>query len=377
MKVATAHQILKFLRNATVRTPADMMVHKVASRWVVASMSQEYDMMIRIQVLEGLAGVPVDRWVNRGGKQGLEAAHKFFNDRYPGHQIKPEWWDPTATDTIKVLWSVAKRNLARFRINADPYEFINSALMGVSVDPTKQVDRLRPAYHLGVKDRSTILKVLKDSEEPVEIAAPHHIIDGKILPSTVAHTGLSKALYFRIADYADKLKAETQIPEDDKGRVVDFEDRLDRGVSIENFLSSLMFGPTSDPLADKVQEVMKGTWPNNSIIDNWFGTIQMTGEVPQANEFAVQMGISPQTLGQRHIKPGLERAVRAIWNNASLRREIEDRMIQEGVQGDLPETLMNITHRSDHIKVATSNKLRSTLASYPAWIIRQAGKKIR
>jgi hypothetical protein len=185
-------------------------------------------------------------------------------------------------------------------------------------------------------------------------------------------------MYHRILDYAKSKGSTTRVrEEDEEGVAKEYALTTQPGVSIENFMSSLMFGPTNDPLAEKVQKTMTESWPNNSIIDQWFGTIQLTGEVPQANEFAAQMGIAAQTLGQRHLKPGLERAVRAIWNNVPLRKEIAERMIQEGVQGDLPEALQSISTKPDHIKVATSNKLRFILASYPSWIFRQAGRKIR
>lgn len=376
MKVTTAHQVLKAFRNTTVRTTSDMLVHKVATRWVVANMNQEYDLMIRTQVLEGLAGVHPNSWVRKGGKQGLETARKFFMDTYPGNQIQPGWWDPTSVETIRVLWAVAKQNITRFRINADPFEFINSALMGVAADPSKPAERLLPAYQLGVKDRSPILKKMRDSDEIEEQPAPHHIIDGKITPTKVAQTGLSKALYFRIADYADRLKKETDVPEDEKGVTQDLPDFHNRGQSLEAFMSSLMFGDAgNDPLPAKIQQTMRDAWVNNSLVDKWFGQIHMTGEVPTQNEFARLQNVFSQTLG-RSIQEGLEKAVRAIWNNVPLRKEIAERMIQENVQGDLPETLKSISKRKD-VKVASSYMLRSILASYPAWLIRRAGTKIR
>lgn len=364
MKVTTAHQVLKAFRNTTVRTTSDMLVHKVATRWVVANMDQEYDLMIRTQVLEGLAHaedepVLAGIWSNKP-RQGIAKAQRFFTDRFPDNQILPEWWDTNSIETIMALVASTKQTLKRFRIHMDPYEFIDSVLMGLSADPTKPAERRRPAYQLGMKDQSH-----------------HHIMNGEIGPKAVAQTGLSKAIFYRISDYHDRLKKETAIPVDEKGVVMDVQDENDRGVSAENFMSSLMFGPTDDPLARKVQEVMKTSWPEDSIIDKWFGTIQMTGEVPQANDFANQVGIAPQTLGQRHLKPGLERAVKAIWNNVPLRKAIEDLMIQVGARGDLPATLVEITKRPDHIKVATSYRLRSILASYSAWLIGRAGTKIR
>lgn len=361
--IEVAVNTLKFFRTSTVRTPLDMIVHKVSTRWVQASMETEYDMLIRLQYLEGVAHVKESTWSRLGGVRGILAAKKVFADKFQDtfHQIDPSWWDVRSTHAYRVLAARTQRTLARFKIfDMEPLDIINMALMGIPVqvgDPTLE-GRLRPAYQLG----------LKHGDE---------IFAGQT-PDNMAATGLSKAMFRRILDYAKSKGSTTRVrEEDEEGVAKEYAIKDSPGVSLENFMSSLMFGPTSDPLANKVQETMKSTWANNSIIDNWFGTIQMSGEVPQANEFALQMGISPQSLGQRHLKPGLERAVRAIWNNVPLRKAIEERMIQENVQGDLPDTLVSITKQPDHIKVASSYMLRSILASYPAWLIRHAGKKIR
>lgn len=374
MKIATAQQILKLLRNSTVRMPGSMLIHKVATRWVAASMAQEYDLMIRTQVLEGLAGVPVDTWVRKGGRQGIAAANKFFTDRFPGNRILPEWWDPTSVETIRILTAITKQNITKFRINADPFEFINSVLTGLSANESKGADRLRPAYQLGVKDRSPIMKKMMDSDEMEALPAPDHIIDGKISPVSVAKTGLSKAIFRRISDYHRDQHPELikQDQVDDEGVTKDHR-YIREGMPIEKFIADLMFGPSDDSLAKRVQDTMKASWPNNSIIDKWFGTIQLTGDVPQRTEFADLMGVSKQYFGT-YLTTGLEKAVRAIWNDTRLRRAIEDRMIQEGVDGDLPDTLFNV---SKHVKVATSNKLRSILAAIPAWLLRHAGTKVR
>jgi len=357
MKVNAVRGALKAIRTSTVRAPSDRIIRKVSTRWLVAAMNLEYDRMIRLQFLEGAAHVPEGTWWKRG-VMGLKAAEKHFE----GHAVQEEWFDPGLTSMFPIIKRTLAMLIAKYPSihGTDPLDIINAALMGISMNPTSgQNSRVLPAYEAG--------KYLREK-----------VLNGVETPELVAKGLLGKFMVRRVLTYVRDKAKEVSIPVDEEGVIMDLRDDHDEGggIGIENFISSLMFGPTEDPLARKVQDVMKASWPQNSAIDKWFGTIQMTGEVPQANEFAAQIGITPQTLGQRHLKPGLERAVRAIWNNQSLRRAIENRMIQEGLGGRLPDTLQEISQRPDRIKLASFYKLRTVLASYPQRILRRAGRKI-
>lgn len=353
MNAHLAQSALKAIRTATVWSSADMIVHKVSARWLVANMNLEYDRMLRLQFLEGAAHVPEGVWWKRSAA-GLRAAQKHFE----GQAVQSTWFDPGLSSLFPIIKKTLATLIAKYPAihGTDPLDIINAALMGISMDPTSgKNNRVLPAYEAG--------KFLHE-----------RVLSGVETPGLVAKGMLGKFMVRRVLTYIRDKAKEVAIPDDEKGVTMDVrDDPSDRGVSIENFISSLMFGPTDDPLAKRVQDTMKASWPEDSIIDKWFGTIQITGEIPQRNEFAEQMGIFKQDLGTRHLTPGLERAVRAIWNNISLRKTIEERMIQEGVDGDLPDTLSNV---SKHVKVATTYKLRSILASLPAWILRHAGIKI-
>ena len=58
-------------------TGSDRVANKVAARWLFANMVLEYDWLIRLQVLEGTAGVPQGTWWNKR-ERGLRMARRFL-----------------------------------------------------------------------------------------------------------------------------------------------------------------------------------------------------------------------------------------------------------------------------------------------------------
>ena len=359
MNVTAAQSTLKDLRAAPSSSSS-----RVAARWVEANMAAEYDKLIRLQILEGVAGVPVDTWLRQGGLRGLDRAKKVLMDKFPDNKINPEWFDPTATSTYKTLMAQTARAIASFRVrDMDPHDFINSALMGIATDPLDK-ERLRPGYQLGHQRAKAV------------------ILDGTDTPQAVAAGGLSKALFNRVHDYANSKKREVSMPVDDEDNPIEFADKSE-GTSALDFLAYLFFDQHGDALVNKVQDLMAKTWEGSSPMTHWLNYVLLTGDFPSMNEIAETSGISAQSFGQNHWRPRWNQFIKALWGDTSLRQEILTRMRREGIDTDPIEDYDDLVLTTERVrnratktaspivhKVATAFLLRAIMEDFPDTLFR-------
>jgi len=90
MNVRLANETLKVLKAS-----GDSPVSRVASRWLFATMATDYDVLLRLQIMEGAAGVPVDSWWKKVRSPAmaqvmLGKARTHFNDK--GDHLDPSWF---------------------------------------------------------------------------------------------------------------------------------------------------------------------------------------------------------------------------------------------------------------------------------------------
>jgi hypothetical protein len=290
-----------------------------------------------------------------------------MSDSFPENQIDLEWWDPTSTHTFKVLMNATRKAINSFKVrDVEATDIINAALMGIPLDPSKDLGksidqgRLRPAYELGKKD----------------LHGPQNIVNGQITPQGVAGSGLAKAMFNRVSDYAKARSHETHMPVDDEGGVFDIQDTTEKTPAWE-FMASLFFHD-KDPVARQVQKIMDTVW-EGSPMENWLATVRLTGTYPTQSDMAKQLGMSKANMSQNHWRPKWEALIHAIWADKNLVKQIRQRMIQEGVEEDLPEALVEVVHHTSRMahQVASLFRIRSLMDQFPDFIIRSAGREIR
>ena len=354
MNSRTIRFALKML-NARTASPQGAL-NRVASRWLVANASLQYDILIRLQFLEGVAHVPQGTW-SRLGKFGLPKAMKHFE----GQAVQNVWFDAGNSGMFKIIYGTLRTVINRFPAihGTDPFEILDGALMGLGQGTDFATDRSMTVYETG---RFLHTKVLSGDETPESV--------GKGM--------LSKHMVRRVYTLAKQTK-EVQMGVDDEGNQMDVKDP-GRTISALDFLAGLIFMQSPDPLAKAIQDLAAKTWANSAPMTIWLTHVLQDGEIPKGNQVAEEAGVSVQTFSQRHWRPAWIKFSQALYADKALKQAIETRMIQEGINDELPDALQDIAIRTDRMASGSrfpQQGLRTVLAFLPVFFTRFAGTKIR
>lgn len=303
MNVFVARVALKKLMRSTSST------RQVLAKLIIADLATGYDQMLRLQVLEGAAGVPVDSWW-RKGRQGFAIARAHFER----DNVDPSWFDPARGD----MYGITKNNIQmllnswRLRTFA-PEDIIHNALMGLRVGIDGEQITRQP-YAAGK-------------------SAASGIKSGKETPASVARGFLTKYLRDKIHNEAKRVRKEQHgLPENEEGATLDIpdphspadQDDMSSDTVYES-LNQLVFWDRSDPLGKSIRQIMRQVWSSSQPMTHWLDILESELRIPTKQEVALDVGIAPQTFITRHWNPQWTRFFHALWANRSIMEAIKDR----------------------------------------------------
>lgn len=282
-------------------------------RVILASMASEYDIFLRAQALEGAAGVRPDTWWKRG-KKGLKQAEQYFQDR--GHDLDPRWFDLNSTDTYNIVVKEIQRGLRKTGLKHEPYEVIHNFLMGLGIIDPDSLRSKRPVFEAGKNQAEGILS-------------------GKISPNVAANRDIQGYMVRGLFTEAKgkKRKQEELVEEMPPGYdapVPEMEIDADAG----EFLATIVFWKRGDPLGKKIRDFMRKTWAGTGQekpMNAWLDVIEQEGRIPTKKEIAEKIGITNQTLTQRHWPKAWRKVINALWANQSLLAQLQKRYEMEGL----------------------------------------------
>jgi len=144
LQVLTAH-LHKLKRQASANPRS---IHlRVAAQFMDQSLMKQLDMVARLQVLEGVAGVSEGLWSNKSPVSGLASAKKHFIEK----PISEEWFLPKDTGLYKrAAFTFAK---VLDKINTTSTEELLQGLMAGVGPSGEKVDRMFNAIGEFLKDR--------------------------------------------------------------------------------------------------------------------------------------------------------------------------------------------------------------------------------
>lgn len=308
MDIKTASNVLRQLQ-ATPSTPEI----RVASRWIKASMDIEYDIMLRLQVLEGAAGFPEysDRWW-KGGRANLAKAQAHFE----GEPIKEAWFSTGNTGMITTLRASAQKAIHQYRITTDPDEFINAALMGISSKSQEDKRTQQIPHTVGVKLSRNIRK-------------------GKESPIDVAKGMLAKFLWNKINTEAKGQHTnQFMVTEEGEEIIPNPVVFAKPSLSAERVLKEIIFDDPDDPLGEKIRQFMRDVWDSKGrvyapVMNKWLDEVE-AGEIPWKKDLADEFDISFGSFAKDYWNPAWQDFGNALWRNEHLLEEVQERYNQEG-----------------------------------------------
>jgi len=320
MDIQASRIILKRLRAASDQDPAI----KMAVRWVQANLATEYDKLLRVQMLEGVAGVPVDTWWKHG-QRGMEQAQNFFEDL--GINLNPKWF-AKYSGIFSLVDAALSSAIAQTGIPADPNDIIHNALMGLNFNATK-TGLKRPAYEAG----RTLSSKIKDGN-----GTPKTV--GGVLKRYLENKVMTEARTFK--NYFEPMPEEG---------LPDIADTPSEEHDAGEFLLTILFWEIRDPLGKKIRNFMRQVWAGTGqerSMNIWLDFIEIKGRIPTKKEVAEATGITSQSF-IKHWRKAWFMFLSELWKSPRLLLELQKRYEAEHLpwfqSRPDPDSLFNIVRR--------------------------------
>jgi len=320
-RVASSLQILRKTA-ALLRVAApNSTVERIAFMWAARRANKAYDLVCRLQVLEGVAGVPANTWTSKA-QRGIAIAQEKLGDKVP-----PEWFSPKDTGMFNLVLRGLEthltntRNVNKVRVDKDEaMDMIQSALFGLGL--------------MGEGNSSPMFWEIGKHFTP-------QILSGRESPKSIAPI----ALKFFIQKVGNLVRNRRRLDTIDGGgegeepaevgeKLKHTNERSEAEESLAEETLVEAIRNRSDPLGQKIRSVMRNAVdPETStgkIINIWLDHLEATGKYLQNSELAREMNIAPGTV-TKWWTDAWERILNAVWSNRQLIKAIEDRYIREGV----------------------------------------------
>ena len=297
--------------------------NRIASAWVTRVANKQYDLIVRLQVLEGVAGQPHGVWYNKGN-QGLNQAIKALGD---GHKIDPQWFSTSDTGMFNHLETTLNILLNKFKpynkIRVDKsmaLDFIHNIVMGFGFKGTG--DSSPVLYELGkwLKD-----KILAGKETPrTVINAASHFLTLKLVNLTKLQDFHGHFTHDDPDDKDLKEVSEHELPGYHKKSATEV---LLEAIKDHN-------DPLGKQMRANIRESVDKHTALGQMINSWVDHLEKTGDFPGKGDMAKQMGIAAGTLST-YWRIAWEKILKHIWNDKHLLKNLEERYTKQGVVFDL------------------------------------------
>ena len=337
-------------RTATERDPEKKLVLKVASRWLWASLRGDYDVFLRLQVLEGAAGVNVGHWWKKG-KAALPVARAAFEH----DSVDPSWFTPSESDMFGVLNNTCSRALQQYHVPLESFDFINNALMGIPMNPMDR-EILHSPYEVG---KASAAKIKSGVEVPGSIA-------GGPLGKYLVRKIMNEARSLHVREHANIHQ--NQGENEDGSSRNEFENLPDesRGspfTDVGQFIYDTIFHDHTSSLGTKLRSLMHQVWESGPAYKNtmipWMEDA-LAGRTKLLRSYADAVGIKPQTFTDAHWNIAWRDFFKAIRANPSLVRLLEEEAHAVGLGWDREEKIPFNT--KDPIEAIKQRRPRRKLA---------------
>jgi len=290
-----------------------MKLQRIAERVLLAWSAREfneYDIMFRLQILEGAAQARDGIWWQRGAR-GLKGAERAYQEiietsGQPG-KMSPTWLAPQTSPLITILNTYLSRTIQSYQLSIEPADVINGALMGMSLSGNMRGQK--KAYQLGA------------SPQMLE-----RILEGSATPETIAKGPLKKFLNQDIQVIGRNKSRSKQVPEEEADKLENPESSYDAG----DYLLEIIMYELNDPIGGKIRKLMREVWGNSGppgkVMLVWLDYVEKGRPAKNPKELAVLAGISDSLLYQKkYWERGWRSFMKALWGDHSLLRDLEFR----------------------------------------------------
>jgi hypothetical protein len=347
------------------------MACRVAARWLQAGINQELDIMIRLQTLEGAAGVRHRAWGDKG-RRGFKLVREHFSPDEVQVLEKMGWLDTGDTGTyVRLLKKLTHyvgslaRGIGASRL--DPREVIDSALFRL---PTKLDDK---KFKTETGDIDTT-KLIEPKFWKAGVNLKNEILSGRRTPQKAIDL-VGKWLKLNLISLYNKIKdkmilqkkQEKDAPPQGVETAPDV--KLDSG-RLEQYFIDWM-GLPNDPIGKALRKVMLESWvgwKGEEAMQLWLRDLVRGRDLSQGQMAQEYAGVGKGTWTQNYLQRGWALFARRLKGETKLFNSIQLRLITHYgfTEDEVPEP-KEITDAITS-KPMPKSLLKSAdwLASYPA-----------
>ena len=287
-------------RQASV-SPQQRSIDKIAIRWLTADINRDYDIMLRLQVLEGATGQQVGVWWGHG-RSGLRKAKAELADQ----NVRPEWFSKDPTGMYKIVSAMIQRSITSYRLtHVEPLDLIHSGLMGIPVKTWEVKNNAKIPYGAGKAGKG---KILSGREGPKDVAKGMGGTFLKMVNREWKHVRNQPGL----------------LPTDAEGRQLDAPDSSAEQMDFGEVLSYLVWQEKNSMLSKTVRELMRRTWASSPPMIIWLDMVEQTGRFPEKKTVSEEAGIANAGFISNHWKKRWGMFVDALWKDRMLLDQIKE-----------------------------------------------------
>lgn len=291
-------------------TPTPMV--RVAYKWTKRASDAVFDLMFRLSILEGAAGVAPGSWSDHPNRGLVKAM-----DTYGGAGLDDAWLSRKDQGVYRYLLKMAASTLRSSGIEgvselgAD--EILTNSFLGLG---RKSGSKKRVLYAVG---KSLSDKIWEGEETPMEVAV------GK------AKSYIRNSVLNEIKTYRRRLdRMRIEMGEEDTAGDRGIRDEKIWNKSKGQYFADVMFDP-SDRLGQTIQAWVKNflsKQKGSKYLLTWFDKSLEAHKPVTQRVVAEDYGVAPTGLG-RYFKPALRKLQAAFWKT-DFAEQLEDAFFSEG-----------------------------------------------
>lgn len=294
------------------RTASSLSTMRVAERWLLAD-HPGMDLIARLQVLEGVAGVKPWTWA-QNPKQGLKKALAHFAEQ--GGTINPAWFSEGNTGMVRVMESIARAITKDKVTDKSPETVVSDVIMGMKADG--ELVPVPSLVDLGGKNQGAILS-------------------GKETPSSFGGGVGSKQVRDRATDQLRKYNRDVsrkgpQVRDDEETGQIEDPSYTNRQDFVDYLISKLMVGDAQGRALQRIMESAAKDEREKVIVDAFLNEARKSeghrsvGQLKK--DIGKQIGINEATVNARLVRSIIPRFKALLEKTRLYTKLIEQYQIQ-------------------------------------------------
>ena len=150
------------------------LMSRMAARYILGNVdSADYDIMARLQVLEGATGAATGPHAGKWWKQGRRGL-KAAQDHYAGTDIDPSWFSTSNTGMISKIFGMVRSEFNKWtrgrQVHFTPEDIVQNGIMGLNKDGMSPSKKGPFCFQMGLENKGVAAGIKSGKDTPQGVA---------------------------------------------------------------------------------------------------------------------------------------------------------------------------------------------------------------